>query len=152
MTIKTVTFTRLLDAPPATVFPLWTEAQHVSKWFAPKHFTVPECEVDARVGGEIRLTMQAPDGTRHPMKAVFEELTPNQRIVTRNWAGLDAEGKPGFETRQTYTFAAEGDKTRLTVQAEVIWMEPHMAPAIAGMEPGWNQTLDKLETVIAGLK
>ena len=150
-TNKTVTFTRLLDAPPSVVFPLWIEAGHVSKWFAPRHFTVPECTVDAKVGGEIRLTMRAPDGTDYPMKAVFEELIPNRRIVTRNWAGMDAEGKPGFETLQTYVFAAEGNKTRLTVKADVIWMEPHMAPAIAGMEPGWNQTLDKLEDVVAAL-
>ena len=151
MTNKIVSFTRLLDAPPAMVFPLWIEARHLSQWFAPRHFTVPECTVDARVGGEVRLTMRGPDGTDYPMKSVFEELIANQRIVTRNWAGMDAAGKPGFETLQTYSFAAEGDKTRLTVQAEVIWMEPHMAPAIAGMEPGWNQTLDKLEEVIAGL-
>ena len=120
MTKKTVTFTRLLDAPVETVFPLWIEAKHVSKWFAPKHFTVPECTVDAKVGGEIRLTMRGPDGTDYPMKATFEELIPNRRIVTRNWAGMDAEGKPCFETLQTYSFAAEGDKTRLTVHAEVI--------------------------------
>jgi uncharacterized protein YndB with AHSA1/START domain len=151
MTIKTVTFTRLLDAPPAIVFPLWIEAKHLSKWFAPKHFSVPECTVDARIGGEVHLVMQAPDGTRYPMNSVFEELVPNERIVTRNWAGMDANGKPGFETLQIYTFVSEGDKTRLTVQADVIWMEPHMAPAIAGMEPGWNQTLDKLEEVIAAL-
>jgi hypothetical protein len=37
------------------------------------------------------------------------------------------------------------------VKADVIWMELHMAPAIAGMEPGWNQTLDKLEEVISEL-
>jgi uncharacterized protein YndB with AHSA1/START domain len=151
MTNKTVTFARLLDAPPAIVFPLWTEARHLSKWFAPRHFTVPDCTVDARVGGEVRLTMRAPDGTEYPMKSVFETLIPNQLIVTRNWAGFDAEGKPGFETVQTYTFAAEGDKTRLTVKAEVIWMDERMAPAVAGMEPGWNQTLDKLEEAIADL-
>ena len=151
MTKKTVTFTRLLYAPVETVFPLWIEAKHVSKWFAPKHFTVPECAVDAKVGGEIRLTMRGPDGTDYPMKATFEELVPNRRIVTRNWAGMDAEGKPGFETLQTYSFATEGDKTRLTVHAEVIWMDERMAPAIAGMEPGWNQTLDKLEAVVAEL-
>ena len=151
MTGKIVTFTRLLDAPPSVVFPLWIEAKHLSKWFAPRHFTVPECTVDARVGGEVRLTMRAPDGTDYPMKSVFEQLIANKLIVTRNWAGFDADGKPGFETLQTYTFTAEGDMTRLDVKAEVIWMEPHMAPAIAGMEPGWNQTLDKLESVIADL-
>jgi uncharacterized protein YndB with AHSA1/START domain len=151
MTGKTVTFTRLLDAPPALVFPLWIEARHLAKWFAPRHFTVPECTVDARVGGEVRLTMRAPDGTDYPMKAVFEQLVPNRLIVTRNWAGFDAEGKPGFETVQTYGFAAEGDKTRLTVKAEVIWMDARMAPAIAGMEPGWEQTLEKLESVVADL-
>lgn len=151
MTNKTVTFTRLLDAPPALVFPLWIEARHLSKWFAPRHFTVPECTVDARAGGEVRLTMRSPEGMDFPMKAVFEELVPNTRIVSRNWAGFDATGKPGFETLQTYGFAAEGDKTRLTVKAEVIWMDERMAPAIAGMEPGWEQTLEKLESVVAEL-
>jgi len=151
MTVKTVTFTRLLDAPPSLVFPLWIEARHLSKWFAPKHFTVPECTADARVGGEVHLVMRAPDGTDHPMKGVFEEIVPHSRIVTRNWAGFGPDGKPGFEVTNIVTFAEEGDKTRLTVQAEVIWMEPHMTPAITGMEPGWNQTLDKLECVIADL-
>lgn len=82
-------------------FPLWIEAKHLSKWLAPKHFTVPECTVDARVGGEIRLIMRATDGTDYPMKSVFEQLIPGQLIVTRNWAGFDTEGKQGFETLQT---------------------------------------------------
>jgi hypothetical protein len=30
-------------------------------------------------------------------------------------------------------------------------MDERMAPAIAGMEPGWEQTLEKLEAVVADL-
>ena len=48
-------FTRILDAPRELVFKLWTEPHHLAQWWGPKGFTNPVCELDARVGGAIRV-------------------------------------------------------------------------------------------------
>jgi hypothetical protein len=58
-------------------------------------------------------------------------------------AGLK-NGEPLFEILNTVTFAAEGRRTRLTVQASVSKTKPEAAPHLAGMEQGWSETLDRL--------
>jgi len=58
---REVTITRVFDAPCATVFRAWTEADRLARWWGPKGFTNPVCEIDARVGGAIRIHMRSPD-------------------------------------------------------------------------------------------
>src|ERR1700681_2485690 len=53
---------RVFDAPRSLVFRAWTDARHTAQWWGPKGFTNPVCELDARVGGAIRIHMRAPDG------------------------------------------------------------------------------------------
>ena len=67
-----MTIVRVFDAPRRLVWQAWTEPQRLAQWFGPKGFTNPVCEVDARPGGALRVTMQAPDGTQYPMAAVFD--------------------------------------------------------------------------------
>ena len=45
---RELTITRVLDAPRSLVFRMWTEAKHMARWWGPKGFTNPVCEVDAR--------------------------------------------------------------------------------------------------------
>ena len=49
-----------------------------------------------------------------------------------------------LEVRQTVTFEGHGDDTRVTVRAHVLHATEAAAGALAGMNEGWNQTLDKL--------
>jgi uncharacterized protein YndB with AHSA1/START domain len=41
-------------------------------------------------------------------------------------------------------FAELGGKTKLTLKAVVVKSAPEVAGALAGMEAGWNQSLDRL--------
>lgn len=61
LTEREVTITRVFDAPRATVFRAWTDADRLAQWWGPKGFTNPVCEIDARVGGAIRIHMRSPD-------------------------------------------------------------------------------------------
>ena len=47
----TAHFTRSLAAPRELVFRLWTDAEHLAKWWGPAGFTNPVCEFDPRPGG-----------------------------------------------------------------------------------------------------
>jgi uncharacterized protein YndB with AHSA1/START domain len=141
--MQTMITTRIFDAPREVVFQAWTDPKQLQRWWGPKGFTNPVCEVDARPGGAIRIHMRAPDGTVYPMTGVFHEVVVPERLVFTSSA-LDGNGHPLFEVLNTVTFAAEGDKTKLTVHASVSKVTGDAAPHLAGMEQGWSMTLDRL--------
>ncbi|HEY2457420.1 MAG TPA: SRPBCC domain-containing protein [Candidatus Acidoferrum sp.] len=136
--------TRTFDASPDVVFKAWTDPAHIARWWGPKGYTNPVCEVDAQPGGAIRIHMRAPDGTVYPMTGVFESIVEPTQIVFTT-AVPDQEGNSLFEIRNTISLAPTDDgKTLLTVQASVIKSTPQAAPYLAGMEMGWVQMLDRL--------
>jgi uncharacterized protein YndB with AHSA1/START domain len=141
--------TRVFDAPRELVFRAWTDPERLKRWWGPKGFTNPVCEVDVRPGGTIRIHMRAPDGVVYPMTGVFLEVVVPERLVFTSSA-LDNHGDPMFEILNTVTFAAEGAKTRLTLHASVSKVMGQAAPHLAGMEQGWSMSLDRLaEEVMA---
>ncbi len=138
----TMTMVRVFDAPRRLVWKAWTESQHLARWFGPKDFTNPVCEVEARTGGMLRITMQSPDGTRYPMEAVFDEVVELERLV---WTtSVEHEGNVAFDIRQVTTFAERDGKTEVTLQAFVLRATPESSDALGGMEEGWSQSMDKL--------
>ena len=125
------------------VFRAWTDPERLKRWWGPKGFTNPVCEVDVRPGGAIRIDMRAPDGVVYPMTGTFIEIVEPERLVFTSSA-LDNNGEPLFEVLNTVTFAEEGGKTKLTVHARVSKVKGEAAPHLAGMEQGWSMTLDRL--------
>src|SRR5579871_3024258 len=73
--------TRVFDAPRELVFKAWTEHERLKRWWGPKNFTNPVCEVDSRPGGAMRIDMRAPDGRVYPMTGRYEEIVEPERIV-----------------------------------------------------------------------
>jgi len=60
-------------------------------------------------------------------------------------AALDEKGHPIFEILHTVTFVERGGKTELTLHAKVAKVHaPIAAQHLAGMEMGWNLSLDRL--------
>ncbi len=135
--------TRILDAPREVVFKAWTDAERLKHWWGPKNFTNPVCEIDPRPGGAIRIHMRAPDGTVYPMTGVFREIAAPERLVFTS-AALDKQGNALFEILNTVTFSEHAGKPKLTLRASVSWATAEAAPHLAGMEQGWNQSLDRL--------
>jgi len=144
--VKELTLTRILNAPRELVFKAWTDAELLAGWWGPRGFTNPVCEVDLRPGGAIRICMHAPQlgFPEHWMDGTFNEIVVPERLVFTSYAFKDENGNAPFEVVNTITFEQQGDKTKLTVHAVVTRATPEMAPAIAGMDMGWNQSLDKL--------
>ena len=48
------TISRTFDAPRDRVWAAFTEAEHLSKWWGPKGFTMKTANVDLRPGGYLR--------------------------------------------------------------------------------------------------
>ncbi len=140
---RTVTITRVIDAPRELVFRLWTEPKHMAAWWGPRCFDNPVCELDVRAGGAIRIHMRGPDGTVYPMTGTFREIMPPRRLVFEAVAE-DQAGNALLRSLTVVTFAEEGDKTKLTVHADAIGLSPLAPQMLAGMEAGWTQSLEKL--------
>jgi uncharacterized protein YndB with AHSA1/START domain len=141
---------RLFDAPRDLVFAAWTDPKQVAHWWGPSVFTNPACEIDARLGGTIHIVMRAPDGTEHVTKGVFREFVPSKTLAFTNNAH-DADGRLLLEGYTTVTFADEDGKTRMRLVTKVAGKVALAPQMLAGMDAGWNQSLDKLAELLAAL-
>jgi uncharacterized protein YndB with AHSA1/START domain len=139
--------TRRVAAPPELVFRAWVEPEHLAQWWGPKGFTNPVCEVDARVGGAIRIDMSAPKGVVYPMIGRFVEIDRPHRLVFRV-CPLDERGRPMLEVLNSVTFTEVNGGTEITLVATVTMTTPAAAKAIGGMSQGWSQSLDRLAEVV----
>lgn len=142
-----VTVTRILNASREKVFRMWTEAEHLARWWGPHGMTNPVCEIDPRVDGKIRIHMAMPDGTIYPMTGVIHEIDPPARLVFTAYAE-NSVGAQLLESLSTVTFDDIGGKTRLTVHAVGKALVPMAAQMLGGMEMGWQQSLEKLSAAI----
>ena len=147
---REVTISRILDAPRALVFACWVDAEHLAQWWGPKGFTNPVCEIDARVGGAIRIHMRSPDGAVYPMKGEITELVAPERLVFTNIA-VDGGGNHIIEGLTTVTFAEENGKTKLTLHTRGAAVVEYAVAYLKGMEPGWTQSIDKLGEHLASI-
>jgi uncharacterized protein YndB with AHSA1/START domain len=142
--VKELTLTRIFDAPRARVWKAWTDPKLVAKWWGPQGFTIPVCEIDARPGGALLIHMSG-FGMLAPMSGVFREVVEPERLVFTNNAFFEVPPvTPVIEGITTVTFTEMGNKTKVTVHNAILKAAPGAAQALEGMEPGWNQQLDKL--------
>jgi uncharacterized protein YndB with AHSA1/START domain len=137
---REVVITRVVDAPHRLVFDTWSKPEHLARWWGPKGFTLPACEMDFRPGGAYRFVMRGPDGRDYPFHGVYREIVEPERIVFT--AIID--NAPGNELLTTVTFAEHGGKTRLTVQ-QTVPTEPYAR----GQKQGWTESLERLADYLA---
>jgi uncharacterized protein YndB with AHSA1/START domain len=140
--------TRVFDAPRALVYKMWTDPEHLARWWGPHKFTTPVCELDVRPGGVSRIHMRGPDGTIYPMTSVYQEVVNDQRLVCRS-SPLDEQGQPLFEVEHTVTFVEQDGRTTLTLHVRVVKATDKAAPYLAGMKAGWTQSLERLAENVA---
>jgi uncharacterized protein YndB with AHSA1/START domain len=135
---------RSFQAPREAVFRAFTDPAEMAKWWGPKGFTVPVCELDARPGGAWRTCMRDPDGGVYCVGGVYREVVPPQRLVF-TWAWED-DGKPGHETLVVIELATRGGGTTLTLTQQRF-------ETIEGRDKhaqGWSSSFDCLDAYLAG--
>jgi len=145
---RAIVIERVFDAPRSLVFKAWTDSERLARWWGPKGFTNPVCEIDARPGGAIRIVMRTPNGAEYPMKGVFREITDPERLVFTNIA-IDAAGNLLIDGLTTVTFAEHGGKTKLTLHASALALNAIAAAMLEGMHAGWSESLDRLAEYLA---
>ncbi len=101
---QTLVITRTFDAPRRLVFQAWTEPERVKRWWGPKTFTTPVCEIDLRLGGLVRSCMRSPDGLDAALltaggEAAEQALTALReggRVAYPNGVEPEPQARPGL--------------------------------------------------------
>lgn len=138
---QVVVITRILDAPPEVVFKAWTDPEQVVKWWGPKGFTVPFCEMDVRVGGAWRMCMRSAEGVDYWHHGTFREVVKPRRLVFTHWW----EEENTYETLITVTFDDQGGKTKMAFEHGVFKsVETRDSHA-----EGWSECFDNLAALVA---
>ena len=143
---------RLLHARRETVFKAWSSAEHVSRWFCPQAYTIPEANVEMRPGGPFEVCMRSPSGDEHWTRGVFVEITPHTRLVI-DMRVSDTRGTLLFTAHTEVDFSDAIAGTRLDVVQTYAVVDPAIAaPMVGGAAEGWRTTLDKLEAEVVRMQ
>ncbi len=147
---REIVLSRVFDAPRELVFKVWTDADHVGKWFGPRGFTCTTHAIDVRVGGLWRFDFYAPDGTVYTNRMEYLEIVPNEKIVANH--GRDVDNDPD-RFRTTITFDEQADKKTVVTMRTLLPTKEQRAIKIGfgAVELGY-QTLDKAAEHIRSLR
>jgi uncharacterized protein YndB with AHSA1/START domain len=110
---------RTFDASPEDVFDAWTNPEVLRRWWRPNpSWTTPVAEVDLRVGGRYRISMEDPEsGTKHTAGGEYSEVSRPRRLVY-SWQWEEEDGRLGHASTVAVDFRADRDGERTTVVLE----------------------------------
>jgi uncharacterized protein YndB with AHSA1/START domain len=136
--------TRVFDAPRHLVFRVWTQPEHLARWWGPKGFTLVACAMDVRPGGTWFRRMRSLEGTEYVKRGVYREIVAPERLVF-TYVNEAADGSLGPETLVTVTFEQLGAKTKLTLRHTGF----ESIAARDAHESGWTSCLERFAEHLA---
>jgi uncharacterized protein YndB with AHSA1/START domain len=144
---RELVITREFDAPRKLVFEALTRPEHVKRWYGLRGSTLSVCEIDLRVGGAWRYVVRDPGGNEYAFSGVYREIVAPERVVSTE--GFEA--MPGHDYVVTMTLEETGGRTKLTSRLLYQSAEDRTGHLQSGMEPGMNETFDRLAELLAGM-
>lgn len=153
--IKEVALEKTYNASPETLWQAWTNPEMLKQWWGPDNVSIPECEVDLRVGGKFYIVMEAGEGmgqykgTLWPMLAEFTVVKPNSQLFYKAQAWTEGDkAETTIDQTTEITFIEEYQKMKVKVKAAIYKAGPKAKMAAEGMQSGFTQQLEKLKTFL----
>lgn len=159
--IPELVITRVLNAPRALVFNVWSEAEHLVRWWGPKGADLQVIRLEFRPGGIFHYRQQIANGGEIWGRFVYHEIRAPERIVYVS-AFADAEGaitrnpwSPTWplEIHNTLTLDENAGRTTLTLRGAPLNATEAEIATFTGARPmvqqGFAGTLDQLEAYLA---
>ena len=142
MSTGTVRLHRVLKCPPERIYRAFLEPDALVKWLPPHGFTCKVHQLEARVGGQFRMSFaNFGTGSGHSFGGSYLELVPNERI--RHTDKFDDPNLPG-EMNTTISLRKVSVGTELSIVQEGI-------PAAIPVEAcylGWQESLMLLAQLV----
>lgn len=142
MPTHTLRLHRVIKAPPERVYRAFLDADALVKWLPPNGFTGKIHHLDARAGGDYRMSFtNFSTGQNHAFAGEYIELVPHERI--RYTDTFDDPNLPGV-MHTTVSLREVFCGVELTIVQEGI---PEMIPAQA-CYLGWQESLVLLAKLV----
>ena len=145
--VPQIVITREFDAPHELLFRAHPDPALLVQWHGPRRLTLTVDRHEGRDGGIWRYIHQDTDGNEFAFHGVFHG-TPSPDGIVRTF---EFEGAPGHVSLETLTFEERGGKTLLRANAVFQSVEDRDAMVQSGMEEGVNDSMERLEELVAGL-
>ncbi|TCL72161.1 SRPBCC domain-containing protein [Rhizobium sp. BK251] len=141
---REIVLTREIDAPRELVFSLWTEPEHLLKWWGPHDCSAPSVSVDLQEGGAWRNCILAPDGKEYWSHGRYIEIEPPRRLVF-TFAWENEAGEPEHEMLATVELEDKNGRTLLTFRKRELPDDKELKLQAGG----WAEALDKVAAYAA---
>ena len=152
-----------MDVPPELVWKACPTPEHLKPWFCPRPWSITDCRIDLRPGGEFFFTMRSPEGKEFPDAGCYLELAENRKLSWTSALGPDYrpmhlpvhaenEGAPSFHFTAVLTLTPEGKGTRdraVAMHAQPVDRDVHEK---MGFSEGWGTCLDQLVEYVKSWK
>ena len=143
---RVLTMTRTFNAPRKLVWEVWTQPEHIAKWWGPNGMNTRVEEQDFRVGGSWRYVMTMPNGQDFIAEGTFTEIEEHVKILTA------ADFKPMTEGVTLSNLFEDADGgTRITFDVIHPTAEYCKQQKDMGFEKGWGSHFDRMEAYVAEL-
>lgn len=154
------TISRLLKAPRALVWEVYSQAEHLANWLGPKGSTISHSALDFREGGSYLYSMKVGDTDLWGKWLIREIKAPEKIVVIQHFS--DPQGgttrnpwNPEWPMRTlaTTTLTEVDGGTLLNIEWQPYEAsaaeEDVFAAAHASMNDGWSGNLDVLEDYLS---
>ncbi|TRX59197.1 polyketide cyclase [Fulvivirga sp. M361] len=134
---RTITVTRLFDAPIELMWRTWTEPNLIKHWWGPDGFTNTITKMEVKPGGTWEFIMHGPGGKDYENKNIYKEVHPLEKIVFEDETGS------GF---QTTVILKEQDGQTLVQVTMLFGSEDQLKFSVENFkaDEGLKQNMDKL--------
>jgi uncharacterized protein YndB with AHSA1/START domain len=143
---REIRVTRVFDAPRQLVWDCHTKPELAKRWLlGPPGWSMPECEIDLRVGGHYRYLWRHPDGRQFGSQGQHREIQAPELLVT-------TERMDGAEGEAINTLRLSEADGRTTLEVTMLFPTPQIRDMAlkSGMADGMGQSYDRLDAIAAG--
>ncbi len=156
-TTNELVITREFNAPKELLWKAWTDPEHCKRWWGPKNYTSPVCNIDLRVGGKYLSSMRSDDGLDIWSTGVYREIIPFKKLVLTD-SFSDDKGTPIHASNYnmpgnwppelliTVEFEEQDGRTEMTLTHERL---PEEMKDMC--RDGWNESFDKLDEQLTNI-
>jgi uncharacterized protein YndB with AHSA1/START domain len=149
---REVKVTRSFKAPRALVYRAYTEPELVRRWLlGPPGWSMPECEMDVRVGGRFRWRWRnLENGDEFGFMGQYREVQPPSRIVHTEAYDPGTVGGvyPANDAIVVVTFTEDEGQTTMTTAIDFGSKEARDAAVATGMTDGMEQSYQLLDRLL----
>lgn len=143
-----IIMSRAFDAPRELLYRAHTEPKLLERWLGPRSMTMTVIQQELRDGGVWRFVHRDTDGSEHGFHGVFHgDPSPNGVVRT-----FEYEGYPGHVSLETLTFEERDGQTIVHTNSVFQSIADRDGMVESGMEHGVNDSMEKLDELLAELR